>query len=49
MQLVTLACHANIKAKDAKIETALETYEYGMRDFNIEDPDGNILTFGQEK
>ena len=43
------AYHAEVKSKGAKIETELETYEYGMRDFNIEDPDGNLLTFGQEK
>jgi uncharacterized glyoxalase superfamily protein PhnB len=43
------AYHADVKKKGAKIETELESYEYGMRDFNIEDPDGNILTFGQEK
>ena len=42
------AYYADVKAKGAKIETALETYEYGMKDFNLEDLDGNILTFGQE-
>jgi hypothetical protein len=23
-------------------------YDYGMRDFVVEDPDGNLVAFGQE-
>jgi catechol 2,3-dioxygenase-like lactoylglutathione lyase family enzyme len=41
--------HAEVKAKGATISTELKDYDYGMRDFEIEDPDGNTLTFGQEK
>lgn len=33
--------------KDISIQTPLSNREYKMRDFDIKDPDGYILTFGQ--
>ena len=38
--------HADIKAKGATIKVEPRSYDYGMRDFVIVDPDGNHLTFG---
>ena len=32
----------------AKLIVELDNQPYSMRDFVIEDPDGNLLTFGQE-
>ncbi len=42
------AYHAEISAKGATIQAPPKDYEYGMRDFCVEDPDGNLLGFGQE-
>jgi uncharacterized glyoxalase superfamily protein PhnB len=33
----------------AKVEAALETKFYGMREFAVLDPDGYVLTFAEEK
>lgn len=32
--------------KDVEITSPLNTYPYGMRDFQIKDPDGNRICFG---
>ncbi len=40
--------YVDFSSKGAKIIVALENQPYSMRDFVIEDPDGNLLTFGQE-
>ena len=42
------AYHTAISARGAKPLTAPQDYPYGLRDFTVADPDGNILTFGQE-
>ena len=42
------AYHAEITARGAVAQAAPKDYEYGMRDFVITDPDGNLLGFGQE-
>jgi predicted enzyme related to lactoylglutathione lyase len=42
------AYYAEITAKGAVTQAAPKDYEYGMRDFVITDPDGNLLGFGQE-
>lgn len=36
-----------ISSAGAEITSPLGTYPYGMRDFQIKDPDGNLLCFGQ--
>ena len=38
--------HARVKALGAKIESAPADQQYGLRDFVLRDPDGNVLTFG---
>ncbi len=40
--------YEDFTSKGAKIVVALSDQPYSMRDFVIEDPDGNLLTFGQE-
>lgn len=42
------AYHAEIAARGARIQAPPRDYEYGMRDFVAEDPDGNQVAFGQE-
>jgi uncharacterized glyoxalase superfamily protein PhnB len=42
------AYYAEITAKGAKTQNPPKNYEYGMRDFVVEDPDGNFLGFGTE-
>ncbi|TDU66607.1 putative glyoxalase superfamily protein PhnB [Prosthecobacter fusiformis] len=42
------AYHAEITAKGAHIQAPPRDYDYGMRDFVTEDPDGNLIAFGQE-
>ena len=42
------AYHAEITAKGAISQQPPKGYEYGMRDFNTTDPDGNLIGFGQE-
>lgn len=39
---------SEVSAKGASIQGPPKNYEYGMRDFVIEDPDGNLLGIGQE-
>jgi len=38
--------YGGIKAKGAVVTSPLNTYPYGMRDFQIKDPDGNLIAFG---
>jgi uncharacterized glyoxalase superfamily protein PhnB len=40
--------YKDFSSKGAKIAVALDNQPYSMRDFVIEDLDGNLLTFGQE-
>jgi len=42
------AYHAGVAAKGARIQAPPKDYGYGMRDFVIEDPDGNLIGVGQE-
>lgn len=42
------AYHAEIIARGAKVQAAPRDYEYGMRDFVIEDQDTNLIGIGQE-
>lgn len=42
------AYHAEINARGATAQNPPKDYEYGMRDFIVTDPDGNIVGFGQE-
>lgn len=38
--------YAEIKSRGAEVTSPLATYPYGMRDFQIKDPDGNVICFG---
>jgi catechol 2,3-dioxygenase-like lactoylglutathione lyase family enzyme len=38
--------HAEVLERAAKVELAPTDEPYGMRDFVVRDPDGNLLTFG---
>jgi catechol 2,3-dioxygenase-like lactoylglutathione lyase family enzyme len=38
--------YREITAKGAKAQNPPKDYEYGMRDFIVEDPDGNFIGFG---
>ena len=40
------ALHAELIARGAKVLKPPRDYDYGMRDFDVADPDGNQLTFG---
>jgi hypothetical protein len=37
-----------VVAKGAKTQAPPKDYDYGMRDFVIEDPDANLIGIGQE-
>ncbi len=41
------ALHAEFAARGARIVRPPQDYDYGMRDFDVLDPDGNDLCFGQ--
>ncbi len=41
------ALHREFVAKGVRITAELDEQEYHMKDFDITDPDGNILTFGE--
>ncbi len=43
------AIHQEFKSKGLPVDPELSDREYGMTDFDIEDPDGHILSFGQGK
>ena len=40
--------HADLVSRGANVITAPQNYDYGMRDFDVVDLDGNQLTFGME-
>ena len=40
--------HAELAARGAKVTKPPQNYDYGMRDFDVVDIDGNHLTFGME-
>jgi uncharacterized glyoxalase superfamily protein PhnB len=40
------ALHADLAARGANVLKPPQDYAYGMRDFDVADPDGNQLTFG---
>lgn len=40
--------YQEIVARGGRAQAPPKDYEYGMRDFALEDPDGNLLAFGQE-
>jgi len=40
------AVHAELAARGANVIKPPKDYDYGMRDFDVLDPDGNQLTFG---
>jgi uncharacterized glyoxalase superfamily protein PhnB len=41
------ALHAELSGKGANVETAPVSRPWGLREFRVFDPEGNILTFGQ--
>ncbi len=38
--------YQELKADGVEITSPLNTYPYGMKDFQIKDPDGNLICFG---
>ena len=40
--------HAELASRGARIVKPSQDYAYGMRDFDVTDPDGNTITFGME-
>ena len=40
--------YSEVSRRGAQIQAPPKDYEYGMRDFVIEDPDLNLVAFGQE-
>jgi uncharacterized glyoxalase superfamily protein PhnB len=40
--------YADLKRKGARVKDEPKDYPYGMRDFAVMDPDGNLLSFGCE-
>lgn len=40
------AIHAELRERGARVMKEPATYPYGMRDFDVQDPDGNTLVFG---
>ncbi len=40
--------HAELATRGAQIVKPPQDYAYGMRDFDVTDPDGNVITFGME-
>lgn len=42
------ALYAELKGRGAKVQNEPKDYDYGMRDFDVLDLDGNQLSFGQE-
>lgn len=42
------ALHRELKSRGAKIANEPKDYPYGMRDFDVQDLDGNSLCFGME-
>jgi uncharacterized glyoxalase superfamily protein PhnB len=42
------AIYAELRERGARIRREPATYPYGLRDFDVEDLDGNVLVFGSE-
>jgi catechol 2,3-dioxygenase-like lactoylglutathione lyase family enzyme len=42
------ALHADLKKRGAKVLKAPKDYDYGLRDFDVADLDGNMIFFGME-
>jgi catechol 2,3-dioxygenase-like lactoylglutathione lyase family enzyme len=42
------ALHAELVKRGAKVLKAPKDYDYGMRDFDVADLDGNMIFFGME-
>ena len=42
------ALHADLVKRRAKVLKAPANYDYGLRDFDVADLDGNMLFFGME-
>lgn len=42
------AYYQEVTSRGARVQAPPKDYEYGMRDFVIEDPDGNLIGIGQE-
>jgi len=42
------ALHADLVQRGAKVLKAPANYDYGLRDFDVADLDGNVLFFGME-
>ena len=42
------ALHAEFEARGAPITRPIEDTVYGMREFEVTDPDGNVLCFGED-
>jgi catechol 2,3-dioxygenase-like lactoylglutathione lyase family enzyme len=42
------ALHADLVKRGAKVLKAPKNYDYGMRDFDVADLDGNMIFFGME-
>jgi catechol 2,3-dioxygenase-like lactoylglutathione lyase family enzyme len=42
------ALHADLVKRGAKVLKAPQDYDYGMRDFDVADLDGNMIFFGME-
>ena len=42
------ALHADLVKRGAKVIKAPANYDYGMRDFDVADLDGNTIVFGME-
>jgi catechol 2,3-dioxygenase-like lactoylglutathione lyase family enzyme len=40
--------HAELVQRGARVLKAPADYDYGLRDFDVADPDGNMLFFGME-
>ncbi|HET7535877.1 MAG TPA: VOC family protein [Candidatus Didemnitutus sp.] len=36
-----------VSARGARLKQGLQDQPYGLRDFTVEDPDGNLLSFGK--
>ena len=41
------ALHKEFEHKEVPISTPIGTRDYGMRDFDVKDPDGHVISFGQ--
>lgn len=42
------ALHADLKKRGAKVLKEPKDYDYGLRDFDVADLDGNVIFFGME-